>query len=179
MSKKVLILSSSPRKSGNSDLLCNSFLQGAMENGHEAEKVFLKEKKIRYCQGCGTCYNQQKPCPQRDDMQKLLHKMMDADVIVMASPVYFYSIAGQMKTLIDRCCSKYTQLAHKDFYFIMTAADEDKSCMQRTLECFRGFTDCLDDTKEKGVIFATGVWQIGDVKATQLLHQAYNMGKAV
>lgn len=178
MSKNVLILSSSPRKGGNSDLICDSFLQGAIESGNDAEKIFLKEKKICYCQGCGICYNQQ-PCTQKDDMPIILEKMMNADVIVMASPVYFYSIAAQMKTVIDRCCSKYTDLKNKDFYFIMTSADAEKSCMERTLECFRGFTDCLNNAQEKGVLYATGVWQIGDIKRTQLLQQAYNMGKAV
>ncbi len=110
MSKKVLVLSASPRRGGNSDLLCDQFMKGAQEVGHEVEKIFLKDKKINYCMGCGTCYNGKKSCPQKDDMAEVLEKMIAADVIVMATPVYFYTMAAQMKTLIDRTCSSYTEI---------------------------------------------------------------------
>lgn len=89
MSKKVLILSSSPRRGGNSDTLCDEFLRGAQEAGHEVEKIFLKDKTIHYCTGCGVC-NEGKPCPQKDDAPEIVRKMVAADVIVLATPVYFY-----------------------------------------------------------------------------------------
>ena len=92
MNKKVLILSSSPRRGGNSDLLCDQFKSGAQESGHQAEKINLKDKKVNYCTGCGTCFNREKPCPQKDDMAAILDKMIAADVIVMATPVYFYTM---------------------------------------------------------------------------------------
>ena len=179
MSKQVLILSSSPRKGGNSDLLCDKFMEGAKEAGNFTEKIFLKDKRINYCEGCGACYNEHTACPQQDDMKEILEKIINADAIVMASPVYFYSIAAQMKTLIDRCCAKYTQIKNKEFYFIMTAADGNKSCMERTLECFRGFTDCLDGAEEKGIIYGVGAWEKGDIKRSKFMEQAYEMGKAV
>lgn len=122
MAKKVLILSSSPRRGGNSDLLCDRFMEGACEAGLEVEKVFLKDLKINYCTGCNRCYNGEHPCPQQDDAARVLAKMVAADVIVMASPVYFYTVCGQMKTLIDRCCARYTEMTDKEFYFILTAA---------------------------------------------------------
>lgn len=99
MAKKVLILSSSPRRGGNSDLLCDRFMEGAREAGLEVEKIFLKDKTINYCMGCNRCYNGEHPCPQRDDAAEVVGKMVEADVIVMASPVYFYTVCGQMKTL--------------------------------------------------------------------------------
>lgn len=148
MSKKVLVLSASPRRGGNSDLLCDQFMKGAQEVGHEVEKIFLKDKKINYCMGCGTCYNGKKSCPQKDDMAEVLEKMIAADVIVMATPVYFYTMAAQMKTLIDRTCSRYTEIKNKEFYFIVTAADSSKRAMERTLEGFRAFTSCLSGVKE-------------------------------
>lgn len=67
MTKKVLILSSSPRRNGNSDTLCNEFMRGAVESGHTVEKIFLRDKTIHYCTGCSTCSFLQKPCPQKDD----------------------------------------------------------------------------------------------------------------
>ena len=99
MTKKVLILSSSPRRGGNSDTLCDEFMRGAIESGNEAEKFFLRDKTIHYCTGCSTCSLHGKPCPQKDDAAEIIEKMVAADVIVMATPVYFYTMSAQMKTL--------------------------------------------------------------------------------
>ncbi|WP_400203321.1 flavodoxin family protein [Candidatus Methanomassiliicoccus intestinalis] len=179
MSKKLLIISSSPRKGGNSDVLCDRFAQGAKEAGNEVEKVFLKDYKINYCTGCGTCFKG-KPCPQKDDADKIVQKMIDADIILMATPVYFYTMCGQMKTFIDRCCARYMEIENKKFYFIMTAADPNMSALKRTLESLRGFTSCLSDIEEKGVIYGTSLTDVGDVlKDNAVLEQAYSMGNKI
>ena len=102
MAKKVLVLSSSPRRGGNSDRLCDRFMAGAQQAGHEVEKIFLTDRRIGYCTGCGACYGGAGPCPQKDDAAGVIGKMVEADVIVMATPVYFYTLSAQMKTLIDR-----------------------------------------------------------------------------
>jgi multimeric flavodoxin WrbA len=177
--KKVLIISASPRKGGNSDILCDRFAQGALEAGHEVEKIFLGAKKIGWCRGCGVCNSTHK-CVQKDDMAEILDKMVEADVIVLGTPVYFYTMNGQMKTFIDRTVPRYTEISDKDFYFIMTAADTDKANLSRTLESFRGFTeDCLSGAKEAGIIYGVGAWQAGEIKATPAYVDAYEMGKGV
>lgn len=176
MAKKILVVSASPRKGGNSDLLCDQFMHGAIETGHQTEKIFLKDKKINYCTGCGTCFDTGK-CVQSDDMEEVLDKMIAADVIVMATPVYFYTMNGQMKAFIDRTCPRYTEISEKDMYFIMTAAVTRKEALKRTLEGFRGFTSCLSGVKEKGVIYGTGAWKKGDIKGSKAMTQAYEMGK--
>lgn len=177
--KKVLVISGSPRKGGNSDLLCDEFIRGAAEAGHNAEKIFIAHKNIKYCNGCGVCNNTHK-CVINDDMQDILPKLVDTDVIVLATPVYFYSMDGQMKTFIDRCVPRYEEISDKDFYFIVAAADEDKKMMERTLEGFRGFTeDCLSGANEKGIIYGTGAWRIGEVKNTSAMSEAYIMGKSI
>jgi len=153
-------------------------MKGAEDAGHHTEKIFLKEKKINYCSGCGTCFNTGK-CSQKDDMAEVLEKMISADVIVMATPVYFYTMCGQMKTLIDRTCSRYTEINKKEFYFIVTAAVNNKAAMQRTIEGFRGFTSCLNNPKEKGIIYGTGAWEKGDIKSKKAMDVAFEMGKAV
>lgn len=179
MTKKVLILAASFRKKGNSDLLCNEFARGAIEAGNEVEKIYLNDKNIGYCRGCGVCNTTHK-CVLKDDMAEILDKMTKADVIVMATPVYFYSMNGQMKTLIDRTVPRYGEISNKDFYFIVAAADDNQANMERTLEGFRGFTeDCLDNAKEKGIIYGTGAWNIGDIKGNPAMEEAYLMGKAV
>jgi multimeric flavodoxin WrbA len=177
--KKVLIISSSPRKNGNSDTLSNRFSEGALESGNAVKKVFLADKNIGYCRGCGACYNTHQ-CVQKDDMAGLLEEMINSDVIVLATPVYFYSVCGQMKTFIDRTVPRYTEIANKEFYFIMSAADTDKKSLNRTIETFRGFTeDCLDGAKESGIIYGVGAWNVGEIKDTPAYIQAYEMGKKV
>ena len=139
MNKNVLVISASPRKGGNSDTLCDEFIRGAQESGNHAEKIFLASKNIKYCIGCGVCNTTQK-CVQKDDMAEILDKMVEADVIVLATPVYFYTMDAQMKTLIDRTVPRYTEIQNKDFYFIVAAADTERKMMERTIEGFRGFT---------------------------------------
>ena len=179
MSKNVLILSSSPRRGGNSDLLCDQFILGAQEAAHHTEKISLREKQINYCKGCGTCFKRTTGCSQEDDMSEVLEKMIAADVIVMATPVYFYTMCGQMKTLIDRTCARYTEITNKEFYFIVTAADGNKEAMGRTIEEFRGFTFCLDGAEEKGIIYGVGAWNKGDIKKSAAIKQAFEIGKTV
>ena len=105
MAKKVLILSGSPRKNGNSDYLCEKFFEGAVDAGHDVEKIFISEKKIAYCRACYACQKLGK-CVINDDMQEILPKIIDADVLVFASPVYFYSINAQIKTVLDRTLAR-------------------------------------------------------------------------
>jgi len=176
MSKKILILAGSARKGGNSDVLCDAFMQGAETAGHQVEKLYVTDYTIHYCRGCGVC-NTTGRCVQKDDMAGILEKMKSADVIVFATPVYFYSVCGQMKTLIDRTVPQYTQLSDKEFYFIVAAADTDTGAMERTLECFRGFLDCLPNAVEKGVVYGTGAWQIGDIKNKPAVKKAYALGR--
>ncbi len=178
--KKVLVISSSPRRNGNSDLLCDQFMKGAIEAGHRAEKIFLADKTIHYCTGCGACANATRPCVQKDDVAEILEKMVEADVIVLATPVYFYTMCAQLKTLIDRSCPRYTAISNKEFYFILTAADTNRAAMNRTLESLRGFTeDCLENSREKGILFGLGVMDRGEVKETPAYREAFEMGKRI
>jgi len=177
MNKKVLVLSASPREGGNSDLLCDQFIAGAKEGGNEAEKIFLEDKKINYCLGCDECKRNDGICVHQDDMTMILDKMIDADVLVMATPVYFYNMNAQMKTLIDRVYARFREVKNKDIYFIVTAMDERKQAMEKTIEGFRGFTDCLQSIKEKGIIYGTGAWQKGEIKDLPAIKESFEMGR--
>lgn len=179
MSKKVLILSGSPRKGGNSDLLCNEFMRGAKESGNTVEKINVAEKNIGYCRACYYCRTSGGECVIKDDMADVLQKMIDADVIVLASPVYFYSIDAQLKAVIDRTVARWLEVKDKEFYYIMTAADNDKAAMETTLACFRGYAACVNGAKERGVIYGTGVYEKGKIKNTPAMKKAYEMGLSV
>lgn len=178
MRKKVLILSGSPRKGGNSDLLCDEFAKGALEAGNAVEKIRVAEKNIGFCRGCYAC-KQSGVCAIKDDMAEVLQKMIDADVIVLASPVYFYAIDAQLKALIDRTVARWLEVRDKDFYYIVTAADADHAAAETTLNCFRGYADCVEGAKEMGVIYGMGVYEKGEVKHTAAMQEAYEMGKRV
>lgn len=176
--KKVLILSGSPRKNGNSDILCDEFARGAAEAGNHVEKIRVAEKNIGFCRACYACRGTG-VCAIKDDMAEVLQKMIDADVLVLASPVYFYSIDAQLKALIDRTVARWLEVKNKEFYYIVTAADSGKEAAETTLACFRGYVDCVDGAIEKGVIYGMGVYEKGKVKDTAAMKEAYEIGRNV
>lgn len=117
--------------------------------------------------------------PTKDDAAEVVEKMIAADVIVMATPVYFYTMSAQMKTLIDRCCARYLEIKNKEFYFIIAAAEESVPMMERTIDGFRGFLDCLEEPKECGTIYGVGAWKVGEINDKPSMHEAYEMGKGI
>ena len=178
MSKKVLIISSSPRKGGNSDTLCDAFAEGAKEAGNEVEKVRIADLKIGYCTGCYACQKTGK-CTIKDDAQGVIDKMMAANVIVLASPVYFYSICAQLKALIDRTVVVYPKLANKKFYYLLTMADTNRAKFDGSVAALRGFLDCCEGSEECGMVCADGVYERGTVNGTKFIAEAKALGASV
>ena len=179
MNKKVLILSSSPRKDGNSNMLCAEFARGALEAGNTVETVRIAEKKVGCCNACYYCADSGGACVLKDDMAGILQKIIDADVIVLAGPVYFYAIDARLKAVIDRTVARWTEIRDKEFYYIVTCADDSRQAAQTALACFRGFADCVNGAVEKGVIYGTGVYKPGDVKDKPAMGEAYQAGLSV
>lgn len=175
--KKVLVISSSPRKFGNSEILAKSFYQGAVDSSNQVEFISLRDKKINYCKGCYACTKLGR-CYQNDDLNEIAKKMEEADVICLATPTYFYSMSGQLKVFIDRLVQNYLKIK-ADIYIIITAWDPNPSNLNSTLEAIRGFSrDCLENCQEKGVILASGVSSIGDINnKKEYLDKAYKLGK--
>ena len=177
--KKVLILEGSARPNGNSCILSNEFARGAEEAGHSVEKIQVSRKKISGCLGCRACYRNGGTCVQKDDMEEIRAKMLDADIIVLASPIYYYSMTAQLKTVIDRTCAFFNQLAGKTFYFIVTCAATDASFTETMLASLRGFTCCVPEAKEGGVVLGMGVTEAGEIRKSDAMQQAYQMGQNV
>ncbi len=177
--KKVLILSGSARKGGNSDTLCDQFMKGAIESGNQVMKINVTDKNVAPCTGCYYCEKSKGKCVFNDDMADILQAIIDADVLVLASPVYFYSINAQLKAVIDRTVARWTEVENKKFYYIATCADEEQSSLNTTIACFRGYADCVEGAKEMGIIYGVGVHEKGEVKNTPAFNQAYEMGKTV
>ncbi len=175
--KKVLVLSGSPRMHGNSSILCDELIRGAEEAGHQTEKINVARKKVGGCLGCNACYQNDGVCIQKDDMKEIEEKMMAADVIVLASPIYFYSMSAQLKAVIDRTYSFHTKLKGKKFCFIITCAAPEESYTEAMLASLRGFTCCVPESVEGGIVIGLGTNEAGAVKKTAAMQQAYEMGR--
>ncbi len=177
--KKVLILAGSPRKDGNSDLLCKEFMRGAVESGNEVTMLRVADKKVAPCRACYYCAEHGGECIYKDDMAGLLQAIIDAEIIVLASPVYFYSLSAQLKAVIDRTVARWTEIKDKEFYYIATCADEENASVETTFACFKGFADCVEGAKEMGKIYGVGAYKVGEILDTPAMREAYEMGKSV
>lgn len=174
--KNVLVLSASPRKGGNTDLLCDEFVRGAQEAGGNVEKVFLDDYKIDFFH---EQHEHSADSVASDDQAPLIiNKMVNADIIVLSSPVYYMNIDGQLKTLMDRCF-RNKGLAGKEFYYITACADAEDSTAETAIFAFRGFVVCLPNPVERGMVKAIGMGRKGAVERSQYMQEAYNLGKTI
>ncbi len=177
MNKNILIISTSPRKGGNSEMLADAFAKGAEESGNNVEKVVLYNKTIGFCKGCLACQKTQR-CMIHDDADTIAQKMLTADVIVFATPIYYYEMCGQMKTMLDRANPLYpSDYNFRDIYLLAAAAEEEVSAMDGAIKGLQGWIDCFELANLAGTVFGGGVGAVGEIKDHSALSQAYEMGK--
>ena len=177
MSKHVLVLSTSPRKGGNSDRLADEFVRGAQDAGHHVEKITLYDKTVGFCKGCLACLNTQR-CVIHDDGDGIAQKMLTADVIVFATPIYYYGMCGQMKTLLDRANPLYSaNYQFREIYLLAAAAEEDEHTVDGTVTGLQGWVVCFGQAQLAGTVFAGGVTSVGEIQGHPALTKAYEMGK--
>lgn len=179
MHKNILILSTSPRKGGNSDTLADALIQGVREAGHTAKKITLHDKNIGFCKGCLTCVKTQR-CVIRDDADVIVQKMRTADILVFATPIYYYGMCGQMKPLLDRANPLYSaDYRFRDVYLLVAAAERDGHTVDGAVTGLQGWIDCFEKARLAGTVFAGGVTAVGEIQGHTALKQAYEMGKNV
>lgn len=179
MIKKVLVLSTSPRKGGNSDTLADEFVRGAQEAGNDVEKITLCDKTIGFCKGCLACQHT-KRCVIHDDADAITQKMLTADVIAFATPIYYYGMCGQMKTMLDRANPLFpADYAFRDIYLLAAAAEEDVHTVDGAVTGLTGWIDCFEKSRLAGIVFAGGVTSVGDIQGHASLKNAYILGKHV
>ena len=178
--KNVLFISTSLRNNANSELLAREMERGAKDAGHEVEFVSLKDKEIKFCKGCMACQKIGR-CVIDDDVNAILEKMKKSEVIVWATPVYYYEMSGQMKTLIDRANALYSaQHNIKEVYVITTSADGSENVVQTVLNGVKGWIACLNGVKLSGFLNGGGLDAPNEVsKNSQLLSKAYELGKNI
>lgn len=179
MNKNVLVISTSLRSQSNSEALADEFVRGAVTAGHNVEKISLRGKEIHFCRGCLACQHTGR-CVISDDMQDIIPKMHDADAIVFATPIYYYEMCGQMKTLLDRANALYgSDYRFRDIYLLTAAAEDEPEVPQRAISGLGGWIDCFERAHLHGTVFAGGVCNGGDVAGHHALREAYEMGKSI
>lgn len=179
MNKKVLVISTSPRKGGNSDLLADAFVRGAQEAGNLVEKINLAGLNIGFCKGCLACQKTQR-CVIRDDADTIAQKMGGADVLVFATPIYYYGMCGQMKTMLDRANPLYSSdYQFRDVYLLAAAAEEDPHTVDGAVTGLQGWIDCFEKSRLAGTVFAGGVTDAGEIQGHSALKEAYEQGRNV
>ncbi|HIU76179.1 MAG TPA: flavodoxin family protein [Candidatus Pelethocola excrementipullorum] len=179
MKKNILVISTSLRKGSNSEILADKFICGAKEAGHHVEKISIREKTIGFCRGCLACQHTGR-CVIQDDGNDIACKMLTADVIVFATPIYYYEMSGQMKTMLDRANPLYfVEYQFRDIYLLATAADEDEHTIDGALIGLKGWISCFEKAHLAGTIFAGGIDKAGEIENHLELEKAYLMGKEV
>ena len=179
MAKNVLIISSSPRKGGNSETLAAAFAKGALETGSKVETVYLREKQYGFCKGCFACLKLGH-CVIKDDAVEVAAKMHDADVLVFVTPVYYYSVSGQLKTMLDRANPLFdTDYAFTKVYLLATAAENEPETVEGAVKAVQGWVDCFERCELTETVFAGGVNDVGDIAGHPALEIACQVGKTV
>ncbi|MBP1552668.1 MAG: flavodoxin family protein [Oscillospiraceae bacterium] len=181
MSKKIVILNGSPRKNGNTAALTEAFTKGAQNSGNTVTEFFLDNMNIHGCKGCfGGGKNTDSPCVQKDDMDKIYAVYRQADIVVLASPLYYWGISGQLKCAFDRLfavaeCDANYKNPEKECVLVMAAEGDG---FEETLHWYDNLEKHIG-WKSIGKILCSGVMAVGDIKGNEKLTEAYNLGASI
>ena len=177
--KRVIVISTSLRHGSNSDLLADSFVEGALAAGNDVEKISLTGKDIQFCKGCLACQKLGR-CVINDDVNDMMAKVLEADVIAWATPIYYYEMSGQMKTLIDRMNAMYPlDYKFRDVYLLTTAAEDNEDTPKRAEAGLEGWIECYPKSRLAGTLFCGGVNAPKEIKDNNKLQEAFELGKNV
>lgn len=177
--KRVLVISTSFREFSNSDGMAQEFIQGARENNNTVEYISLADQEIKFCTGCFTCRNSGK-CIYDDDAEKIVKRMATADVIVFATPIYYFEMSGQMKSLLDRTLPLYNgDYKFREIYLLASAIEEGDEVFTNTKNGLMGWIECFPDASLKGEVYAGGVTEAGEINSHPARKTAYEMGRSI
>ena len=177
--KRVIVISTSLRHGSNSDMLADKFVEGAKAAGNEVEKISLSDKSIQFCKGCFGCQKLGK-CVIKDDVNEIMAKVLEADVVAWATPIYYYEMSGQMKTLIDRMNAMYSQdYKFRDVYLLTTAAEDEEETPKRAETGLTGWIDCYPKSRLSGTLFCGGVNEPKAIEGNAKLQEAFELGKSI
>ena len=176
----ILVITTSLRARSNSDILAERLIAGAREAGHHVEAISLKGKNIRFCVGCLACQKTQK-CVLNDDAVAIAEQVMNADALVFVTPIYYYGMSGQMKTLLDRLNPLYTtDYRFRKVYMLSTAAEDETFVPERAVNGLQGWIDCFEKAELAGSLFCGGINDPGEASGrAEALQKAYDFGRTL
>ena len=175
---KVLVITGSPRKNGNSNTLADNFIKGAEEAGHSVVRFDSAFKNVHPCIACNKC-GMNGECVYKDDFEFVRNNIVNADAVVFATPMYYFGISAQIKAVIDRFYAINGQIhVPKKAVLIMTYADTSSKEAQPIINHYETLLNYLG-WSDAGKVIASGVWTEGSVNNTQYPKQAYELGKNI
>lgn len=175
---KILVITGSPRKNGNSNTLAEHFVRGAEEAGHEIFRFDAALKKVHPCMACDRC-GEKGECVWKDDFELIRQPLLDADCVVFATPMYYFGISAQLKTVIDRFYAINESIhGQKKAVLLMTYADHSLKTESAIRVHYEVMLDYLGWT-DAGQIVASNVWPVGAIASTDFPQQAYELGKSI
>ena len=177
--KKVIVISTSLRPGSNSHAMAEQFAKGAETAGHQVELVSLRGRDIKFCIGCLSC-QKTGACVIKDDVPAIMESVLNADVVCWATPIYYYEMSGQMKTLIDRMNAMYPKdYRFRDVYLLSTATEDAEHVPQRAVVGLTGWIDCYPKSRLAASLFCGGVTMPRDIAGNPKLQQAYEIGNNI
>ena len=178
--KNIVVIIGSPRKNGNTELLADAFIEGACSAGNHVEKISVLGKKIGGCIGCNACYRDaEHRCIQHDDMEDCYRLLSVADVIVIATPIYFYGVSSQLKCLIDRLHNPIRNTFKvKKLGLLAVCADENDSVFDSVISMYRSVLSYFS-LADGGMVTVYGVSEKGDIAGHPKLKVAKDMGREI
>lgn len=180
MGKKIVVLNGSPRKRGNTAMLIDAFTEGAKEAGHEVMRFDLQQMDIHPCIGClRGGKDKASPCTQKDEMDKVYAAFWDADSIVLASPLYYWSFTAQLKGAIDRLFAiteaNEMKTPPKDCAMLLAAEGDTADNYKPMVDYYETLLGFLG-WQNKGMVLAGGVYEVGDIAGMPALDEARQLG---
>ena len=175
---KVLVITTSLRAKSNSDRLAEELIRGTKDAGHEVEQISLKGKEIRFCIGCLSCQKTQK-CVLKDDAVRIAEKVKEAETLVFVTPIYYYEMSGQMKTLLDRMNPLYpSDYKFRKVYMLSVAAEDEDYVPEKAVSGLQGWVDCFEKAELAGTLFCGGISDPNEATGRSVeLDEAYQFGK--
>lgn len=175
----IVILVGSMRKGGNTDLLAQAFAEGARKN-NVVEIVSVADYKVNPCMGCNSCFAREgNQCFQNDDMDRIYEKLKAADVVVVASPVYFYGISAQLKAVIDRLHTPMrNEFSIKKLALLLVGAAQLPELFDAIILQYQLILNFFH-LEDAGMVLVRGVRDKGDIKGNPALKEAYDLGVSI
>ncbi len=177
---KILVITTSLRAGSNTDRLAEEMINGAKGAGNQVEHISLKDKELHFCRGCLACQKTQK-CVIKDDAVTIAESVKEADTLVFATPIYYYEMSGQMKTLLDRLNPLYpSDYRFRNVYMLSVAAEDEGYVPEKAISGLQGWVDCFEKAQLAGSLFCGGINDTCEAeKHEEDLKKAYEFGKSL